>query len=469
MRTNKNNIKVRTQQIKQQIENLLNDKMLYNNFFNTIYVVKETETEIIVDFTDFFAKQEVISRWVDTVEKAVKNLEISKVLTFNNMNNYTHSIGNKNEEQNFSINKGKYCSFKINNVLNKFTFKNFIKSNYNFQIFSIYDSIVANSKLNYSPIFISGPSGIGKTHFINAIGNLLVEKQKKVFYINDYKFISCISSWMQNGQNEKISEFLDWLSLVDVFLFDDIQGLGHKHQTLIVALEILNRFIEEDKTVIITSDKPPSLLGGFEERFITRFSSGLHIKLNKPKKEDFLRIFKCKLTEENLEKHIWTTEAFEFLSKHFRNSIRELEGALKSIAFYIQTNKDRLENEICFDKQKMFEIFVEKYEIEQTITPDLIISVVSKYYGVSVLDIKSEKRDKNIVHARDVAIWLIKNILDLTHNSVGAFFNNRKHSTIISILKKVDTLKQSNNNELEIALNHIYKQLNWSFKQKKQD
>ncbi|AGQ50612.1 chromosomal replication initiator protein DnaA [Mesomycoplasma hyopneumoniae] len=463
MQTNKNNLKVRTQQIRQQIENLLNDRMLYNNFFSTIYVFNETETEIIIDFTDLIAKQEVISRWVDTVEKAIKNLEISKILTFNNTNNYTI---NSKESQNFSI-KNKYCSFNINNVLNKFTFRNFIKSSYNFQIFSIYDAIVANSRLNYSPIFISGPSGIGKTHFINAIGNLLVEKQKKVFYINDYKFISCVSSWMQNGQNEKISEFLNWLSQVDAFLFDDIQGLANKQQTSIVALEILNRFIEEDKTVIITSDKSPSLLGGFEERFITRFSSGLHIKLNKPKKEDFLRIFKHKLVEEKLEKHIWTNDAFEFLSKHFRNSIRELEGALKSIVFYIQTNKNKFENEIYFDKKKMFEIFVEKYEIEQTITPDLIIEVVSKYYGVSILDIKSEKRGKNIVHARDIAIWLIKNILDLTHNSVGTFFNNRRHSTIISTLKKIDTLKQSNNNELEIALNHIYKQLNWSFKQRK--
>ncbi|OWY73895.1 chromosomal replication initiation protein DnaA, partial [Mesomycoplasma hyopneumoniae] len=89
MQTNKNNLKVRTQQIRQQIENLLNDRMLYNNFFSTIYVLNETETEIIIDFTDLIAKQEVISRWVDTVEKAIKNLEISKILTFNNTNNYT--------------------------------------------------------------------------------------------------------------------------------------------------------------------------------------------------------------------------------------------------------------------------------------------------------------------------------------------------------------------------------------------
>ncbi|MDW2833825.1 chromosomal replication initiator protein DnaA [Mesomycoplasma ovipneumoniae] len=457
------NIKIRTQELRQQIENLLNDKMVYNNFFQTIFVVNETETEIIVDFTDQIAKQEVISRWIDTVEKAISNLEISKVLTFNNESNY---IAKPEQVHDFTI-KNKYCSFKINNFLNKFTFKNFIRSNYNFQIFSIYDSIISDSKLNFSPIFISGPSGIGKTHFINAIGNLLAEKGKKVFYINDYKFISCITGWMQNGESDKISDFLEWLTQVDVFLFDDIQGLGHKHQTSIVALEILNKFIENDKTVIITSDKSPSLLGGFEERFITRFGSGLHIKLNKPKKEDFLRIFTHKLREQNLDKHIWTTEALEFLSKHFRNSIRELEGALKSIVFYIQTNRIKFQSEIYFDKQKMLEIFVEKHETEQIITPDLIIQSVSKYYGVAVSDIKSEKRDKNIVHARDIAIWLIKNILDLTHNEVGSFFNNRKHSTIIFTLRKIDNLKQSNNNELELALNQIYKHLNWSFKHRK--
>lgn len=115
----------------------------------------------------------------------------------------------------------------------------------------------------------------------------------------------------------------------------------------------------------------------------------------------------------------------------------------------------------------MLEIFVEKHETEQIITPDLIIQSVSKYYGIPVSDIKSEKRDKNIVHARDIAIWLIKNILDLTHNEVGSFFNNRKHSTIIFTLRKIDDLKQSNNHELELALNQIYKHLNWSFKHKK--
>lgn len=92
MHKNKNNIKVRTQQIRQQIENLLNDKMLYNNFFSSIFVINETETEIVVDFSDSIAKHEVISRWVDTVEKAVKNLEINKILTFNNDDNYTISF-----------------------------------------------------------------------------------------------------------------------------------------------------------------------------------------------------------------------------------------------------------------------------------------------------------------------------------------------------------------------------------------
>ncbi|MBG0730519.1 chromosomal replication initiator protein DnaA [Mycoplasma sp. 'Moose RK'] len=463
MKTKQNVLEVRTQQLRQQIETLLNDKMLFHNFFSTIFVIKETNTEIVVDFSDTTAKNEVISRWINTIERAIANLEISKVLTFANVNN---SVNKLETNQNFAIESG-YCNFKINNVLNKFTFKNYVKSNYNNQIFNIYDKIVADSNFKFSPVFISGPSGIGKTHFLNAIGNLFIEKNKKVFYINDYKFISCITAWMQKGQGEKIRDFMEWLSKIDILLFDDIQGLGNKFQTSIVALEVLNKFTDENKIVLITSDKSPTLLGGFEERFITRFSSGLQIRLNRPKKEDFLRIFKYKLNEKKLEKCTWTNDALDFLAKHFQNSIRDLEGALKSIVFFIETSEKNTENEIHFDKKKMFEIFDEKYEIEQKISPELIIETVAKYYGISVLDLKSEKRKKEFVHARDLAIWLIKNILNLTHTKVGEFFNSRKHSTIISTLKKIDILKQSGNSELNIALDKIYKQLNWSFKQKK--
>lgn len=437
------NLKIKTELLLKSIENFV-DSMVFKNLFKDIVIISETKNEVLLDTNDYDAKVELNKNWKKLISRCFAEIDKQKIINFVGLETEgTEPEISQKTEDNPSKPKDIFLDFKSNNTSAKHTVQNYVKSGFNQSIFEILEEFENKGSLSSSPIFIYGNSGIGKTHFLHALGNLYINKGKKVCYISDFVFTSKVVMWMRESNHNKINEFIEWISTHDVILLDDIQGYGNKLKTLKILFEIVNIFMEEDKQIVITSDQAIESLIGFQDRLIDRFRWGLTIEVRELNKDDFIKILKYKLEERGLGKYSWDKQTLDFLAKHFNNSIRQIEGMIKRIMFYLKNELSNSDNDnVVFDLERISLIFPDQKRISEKINHETIIKATCDYLGVNEKDVLGKSRKKNIVFARDISIWLIKTTLDLTYVEIGKIFDNRDHSTIISTYKKIKDNKK---------------------------
>ncbi len=409
------NIKVLEKQLINNLEQTINDKMILNSFIKGLRVVSFDEKKIILFVNSKESKKTIEKYYLDIFQKAIKNiLNLSLKIKF-----VLNSESLLYEEK------------KINSHINpNLNFDSYVISKFNESVIKISKTIIKKIG-KYSPFYISSKSGLGKTHLLHAIGNKLLKKNINTLYIEPNRFTEKITKL--SNKKDGISNYINNLKKYDVILFDDIQIMGDKVVTLKVLFQIVNYFVENKKQIIITSDKVAQELSGFEERFITRFESGISEKINKLKIEDVSKILIKKLEEENLNPKKWEKEAINFIARNNTSSIRMLEGAIKRIGFYME-NK----NNVKYTYNIISNIF-KNLEIDQSeLTPSRIISVIANYYKINKSDIKGKSRKKEFVFPRHVSIYLIRQMTNLSQKEIGRIFGNRDHSTIINAIKNID-------------------------------
>ena len=304
--------------------------------------------------------------------------------------------------------------------------------------------------LDYNPLFIYGPSGLGKTHLITAIANE-VRKNKpnyNIVYITSETF----GNELINALNTKlISDFHDKYRNADILLIDDIQFFARKER---MQEEFFNTFYKlhsEGKQIVITSDKPPKELITLEERLRTRFEGGLIADISAPDYETRISIIKRKA--ELLELNI-PSEVAEFMANRLKSNIRQLEGAVKKLKALKHLAGSS--PSISMAQSVIRDILTDDQPIP--ITVEKIISEVSTVYGVSPDDIRSNKRSSQISTARKVAIYVVREITQMPLASIGTEFGGRDHSTIVYAVNNVsEGLKKDTN--LRNLVNDIIKNI----------
>lgn len=334
-------------------------------------------------------------------------------------------------------------TLKSDTLKPEFTIENFLVSEKNGQ-----NKMVKQAALSvglkpgaWTPVFICGGSGLGKTHILHAIGNKIQEtfSNLKIRYLeskdfNDLVYDGAITTDKVRGILE---EFLSY----DVLLVDDIQMLQSKEKGREVFFSILTDFINNNKQIVITSDQYPEELKGFEERFITRFKGGVNLSVTPPDSKTAKSIFLQKLCrrEESAQME-FTDDALDFIATSFGANIRELEGALNRIIFWSVTS-----NRISDDKytiEDMLDIFDGMATTRRGISTQHIVSTVSSHYQVTSADVLGVSRKAEIVLPRQISIYFCKKILGLSLMEIGRYFN-RDHSTIMSSIKKIEKISQS--------------------------
>jgi len=338
---------------------------------------------------------------------------------------------------------------KKSNIDINFTFENYVIGEFNRSVFKAMQKIIECEKITFSPLFIYSASGLGKTHLLHAAGKKFIEKNKNVCYINPEKFTKKIVPFLMDNNQEKINKIVDKYKNFDVLIFDDIQMYAGKHSTLSILFNIINHHINERNQIIIASDKEPDLLGGFENRFITRFQGGLTLEIKHPSFEDLKEILKYKLAAQNINPGKWEDEALKFIIRNHSNSIRNLEGAVNRIRFY----EEEIDN-IKYTHQVVSKIFSSLKQQKENITKERIVDTVSKYYSLTRTEIQNKSRKKDIVLARHISMWLIRDILGLTYKEIGSFFKNRDHSTVITAIEKID-IKMRMNETIKLTLRKL--------------
>lgn len=420
----KNNDSLNTKAIVEKLKELIDDEMIFSSFIEDIEVKVLKDGQIYLIFLTKNDLKFMVKNYNNVIDAAVKHV-------FGIVAKYNVTFS---EEFKQIIDKIGNLNVKDSNLNSRYKLDNYIEGKFNSKIISLSKKIISQNKTFYNPIFIHSSSGLGKTHFLYAVGNELIKKNKSVCYVKPDKFIKKVTQYLIQSNQDKLSEIIDYYKDFDVLLFDDIQQYGSKSATLNVLFNILNYHIEVENQIIIAADKSPDLLGGFEERFITRFQGGITEEISQPSLDDWMIIFKEKLKQNNLNSHDWENEAIKFIIRNHSSSIRTLEGAINKIEWNKQNN---IQN-IKYTYQIVTQIFSSISKENESVTPDKIVEIVSKYYNLNKTDILGKSRRKDIILARHVSMWMIRNIINKTYKEIGNFFKGKDHSTVMNAIEKID-------------------------------
>ncbi len=292
---------------------------------------------------------------------------------------------------------------------------------------------VANNpgKTAFNPLFLYGASGLGKSHLAQAIGIEVKEKypEKVVLYVNGNKFhTQFVEAILNNNRND----FVHFYQMIDVLIIDDVHEFAGKEKTQDIFFHIFNHLHQNSKQLILTSDKSPVDLQGMEQRLLSRFKWGLSADLQAPDYETRIAILKQKVYNDGIE---LTNEVIEYIASHISTNIRELEGALISLLAQSTLNKKDITLDLA---RKMIDRLVKNTKRELSI--DYIQKVVCDYFNMPQEVINSKTRKREIVQARQIAMFFAKNLTKSSLATIGSQIGGKDHATVLHACKTVNNL-----------------------------
>lgn len=443
----------------------INDPMTFKTFFenlsiykiglnNIVYITSDKLTDIMINFINQQYKQVILKALKDTFEQAY---DYKLIMNIDEIEEKTPSF-KMLTKQNASLKKQESSS------LNKdFTFENYVESKFNESVVKLGKYIIENAgqQNEYNLIFIYSKSGLGKTHFLYAVGNKLNKKGLVVKYINPDIFSRDISSLLKENNQAKIKAIHEVFHRADVVMFDDFQnyGIGNKKATVQTIFNILDYRITNNLLTLICADKPSnSLSNSFDARISTRLSQGLQLEIKTPDNNDWNKILDFILDNNDIDPNNWENEAKSFLTRNYTSSIRALLGAVKRVKFYGEFIK---QTNTKYTLAVMNSIFKDIQQNKENITPESIIEHVCKYYKINKKEVLGKGRNKNVVLARHIAIFIVRTQLEISLEQIGKIFGNRDHSTIINAIKKIEKEIEEPDKSISKAIsllnNDIYK------------
>ena len=318
----------------------------------------------------------------------------------------------------------------------EYTFDNFIIGASNEFAHAACVAVADRPATNYNPLFIYGPSGLGKTHLMHAIINQLKMNNPSIniIYVKGEDFTNQL---VESLKNNTPHHFREKYRKCDVLLIDDIQFIAGKESTQEEFFHTFNSLFEENKQIILTSDRPPRDIKTLEDRLLTRFEWGLIADIQPPDLE--LRIAIIKKKAEQVSIHL-PDDVLMFLAENLRSNIRQIEGAIKKLGALIFLSGKELNMDLA--KSCISELLGGAEPINVTV--DKIFAAVFKKYGIKREDIVGERRNKDVAWARHVSIYLLRDITDMSFPNIGKIFN-RNHSTIMSSIDAVERKMQADN------------------------
>lgn len=326
-------------------------------------------------------------------------------------------------------------SLKQNSHLNnQYTFDSYIEGDCNRLARSAGYAVAQKPGItSFNPLMLYGGVGLGKTHLVQAIGNEIKQtlSEKFVLYVSSEYFTN---QFIEAVKNNNVQEFNNFYLQVDILILDDVQFLSGKEKTQEIFFHIFNHLHQSGKQIIMTSDCPPRDLKGLQERLLSRFKWGLTADLQQPDYETRLAIIKRKMQSDG----IYIPEnVIEYLAYSVDTNIRELEGVLISLIAHASLNRRDIDLELA--KQTLKNIV---QDIETEVGIDYIQKTVSEYFEVSLEDLKAKTRKKEIVIARQVAMYFSKEYTNHSLKSIGYHFGGRDHSTVIHAVQSVNDIME---------------------------
>jgi chromosomal replication initiator protein len=355
--------------------------------------------------------------------------------------NITFVVGEKNNEETkaaFTVGKsspGAAVEEYKSNLNPAFTFTSFVEGKSNQLAKAAAMQVAENCGKAYNPLFLYGGVGLGKTHLMQAIGNLITQKKRdaKVVYLHSERFVA---DMVKGLQNNTINEFKKFYRSVDALLIDDIQFFSGKERSQEEFFHTFNSLLEGQKQVILTSDRYPKEIHGIEERLKSRFGSGLTVVVQPPELETRVAILVNKAKQYEID---LPYEVAFFIAKRIRSNVRELEGALKRVV----ANAHFTGNEISLTlvQEALKDLLALQ---DKLISIDNIMKTAAEYYKVKIADMLSKRRSRSIARPRQLAMALCKELTNHSLPEIGDAFGGRDHTTVLHACRQIQMLKETN-------------------------
>ena len=335
----------------------------------------------------------------------------------------------------------------FSNLNLKYKFENFVVGENSRFAHAVAFAVAQNPAKKYNPLFIYGASGLGKTHLMQAIGHYIIfnKPKLKVKYIKTEEYVNELIKNLQYGgeRNARMDKFRQKYRNIDVLLIDDIQFLESKTYTMVEIFHTFDSLYNNNKQIVITSDRLPKDIPTLPDRLRTRFEMGIIVDITPPDFETRVAILKNLAELRCLEAPF---EALEYIANNYMNNVRELEGAFNKVSAYADIEKKPLTLELV---KQVLNCEAEKKEL----SIETVVNAVSEYYGVPVADFISSSRSQKVSNARHVAVYLARELTEKSFEAIAEFLR-KKHPTMLYSYEKIkDEIKI--NKDIERAVNDI--------------
>lgn len=443
------------------LENILTkvSPQIYKTYFEDLSIVEIKENTLRISCKNFFIKEVIETRYYQTLNNIIKtilrvdNIQIEFIVK-NKIDEIKKESKPKTlfEEITFNKFQDDFQDKKLReSFLNpKYTFDSFVVGSENQLAHAAALAISENPGSAYNPFFIYGGVGLGKTHLMQAIGNAIIKKKPnyKVLYCTTENFLNeMIQSIMQKNS----LKFREKYRALDVLILDDIQFIAKKEALQEEFFNTFNTLYQSGKQIIVASDKPPSEISHLESRIRSRFEGGLVVDIQAPNLETRIAILNNKLKERN---EFLPDPIIHKIAEIIDSNIRELEGALLKISIYSKTNNGNI------TINDVLKILGHKItEKRKKITPLEIMQLVADELKIDIKEIKSSKRNQEISYARQLCMYLLKDILNLQLIKIAKHVGRKDHTTVIHGITRIEDLISKDINTMQL-INNIKSNLN---------
>ena len=412
----------------------------YERWFPRLVLVEDTGTHLILASDDEMCLVWVESNYANLIqEAALLVLEGPRLLEFRSLNetndHETEAVEPEKTKKlkTAMVPRGKSVSASLGGNLNpNYTFENFVVGQSNQFAHAVSFAVASSDTALYNPLFIHGGSGLGKTHLMQAIGNEILRRRPElnVLYLSCEQFLN---EFVDSIQTKRQAKFRNKYRKVDVLLVDDVQFLGgNKGHTREEFFHTFNILFNDDKQIVLSSDRPASEISNLEPRLTSRFESGMTVEVQSPNMETRMAILRQKRQQWKVNV---SDDILMFLAEHICRNIRRLEGGLMRIATFASLSGDMPNLEHA---QHLLRDILSK-EISCQITIEAIQRCVSSHFDIRMSDMSSKRRPASIAFPRQIAMYLSRQLTQASLQDIGAAFGGRDHGTVIHANKTIES------------------------------
>ncbi len=429
------------QQVKDKLKEKLDDSTFNSTFKNINEVYKVQNNYIYLVVADLLSKYRIEKFYLSDMNAILSDFvsqkTMFKIITMDEM-----KLDKEKSEQTPFVSPEKTDLFKSRNLRPEYTFANFVTGESNREAFTFSIKVADSPNVTVNPLYIFGDVGLGKTHLMTAIGHYILDNNvsANIIFTTAQQFTQdyFTATNKSNKNSSSLEDFNNFYRSADVLLVDDIQFLKDKQKTQEEFFKLFEYLHENNKQIVITSDRPASELD-IMDRLKSRFSWGIPVDVRKPNLSLRKAILKKKLSFLVNDPQIVSDEALDYIATNFDENVRELEGALRRFVsfcvafntnFSLEAAEESLKSIISKEKQTN--------DDNNSVIVEKIKNTVASYYNISARDLSAVTRKQEIVYARMITVYLLRNILNLQLKKIGEYLGGRDHATIAHAIDKIE-------------------------------